>query len=324
MNPDIKLLCSVLENQAETMDFKSQKLFSQWILKTLKSIDNNFTYDYDKYGNLYVKKGNAEHYPCIVAHLDSVHNIIRRRCIRVIGDFVMAFDLDNGCQVGCGADDKVGVAIAIEMFRKHDAIKLFFPLDEESGALGSKKCNLGFFDDCCFMIQPDRNFYEKKDYINFTNQTYVTSKEFDKEIEPYLKKYNYSVAKGSFTDIGEIVRKYESTSKNAPCAFNLSCYINAHSDSEVVYLPLYKDALNLVNDVIKNMSYKMWKVEKKVFFEDYYMFDEETYLNHVFKEVDKCKHQCNFEHIDFEFNSVMFCNKCHKTMGQNYLNTSFI
>ncbi len=33
----------------------------------------NVDYHQDEIGNLYITKGKSEHYPCFVAHLDSVH-----------------------------------------------------------------------------------------------------------------------------------------------------------------------------------------------------------------------------------------------------------
>jgi len=33
---------------------------------------NNYT---DKYGNIYAIKGNTEHFPCVIAHIDTVHPI---------------------------------------------------------------------------------------------------------------------------------------------------------------------------------------------------------------------------------------------------------
>lgn len=332
MVPDINLLCDVLENQASSCDPVAQKKFAKWILKKLSKADSsvNFKHRFDKFGNLYVTKGKGN-YPCIVAHLDSVHDDIPNRKIVKVEDFIVAFDCDTGCQVGCGADDKVGVAIAIEMFRKNKNIKLFFPVDEEIGAAGSKNCDISFFDDCCFIIQPDRNMYEQKDYINFTNGISVTSVEFDNEIQDILDRYEYVKAHGTFTDIGEIAKNFYAVNKYFPCSFNLSCYLNAHTENESVFIPLYTDALNLVNDVIENMSYRKWETtlnntrEDDMFpfgdyFNKYELFDEETYQHEVVNEIMNCKNSCSLDDVASDSSYQFFyCTKCERILGQDYL-----
>ena len=220
------------------------------------------------------------------------------------------------------------------MFKLHPNIKLFFPKDEEVGAIGSNNCNIEFFNDCCFMIQPDRNMYKnKRDYINYTNGIEVTTKEFDKAVNVYKKKYGYTDDFGTFTDIGELVYNGANI-----CCFNLSCYLNAHSNQETVYIPLYKDALNFVNDVIKNLSYKQWvlpKVDKptynwnKGFSYDWYDEDidkrdmnytqEEEYYLSVEEEIDTCPWQCEWEGIDYTLEGTYHCNRCNKTLGLNKL-----
>lgn len=341
MIPDINLLCDVLENQASSYDYLAQKEFAKWILRKLSEQDPNikFKYSFDKFGNLYVTKGKSKNYPCIVAHLDSVHDDVENRKVVRIDDFIVAFNLDTGCQTGCGADDKVGVAIAIEMFKRNKEIKLFFPVDEEIGALGSKNCNINFFKDCCFMIQPDRNMYTQKDYINFTNGIYVTSTEFDNEIQDILDKYDYKRAEGTFTDIGELVKRCRNKHEYAPCAFNLSCYMNAHTDHESVFIPLYTDAINLVNDVIEKMSYRKWEVTDRKDTEhdilpyeydyDYYSFekrifasflDEQEYQHEVLEEITRCKNMCSIDDVDADpSQDCFYCTKCNKILGQDYI-----
>lgn len=330
LKADIGLLCDVMTNQCKSGDIAGQLKFANWIVKKLHSIDKNFVWKIDKLGNLYITKGVTDLYPCMVSHLDTVHNHVERFIIKRVGDFVIGFDNYVGEQVGCGADDRAGITIAIEMFRIHPYIKLFFPIDEEIGSFGSYDCDTTFFDNCCFMIQPDRSMYgNKRDYVNHTNGISVTTKEFDKEIEPILREYWYTPEQGAFTDIGVL-----SSIGVDICAFNLSCYLNAHSDQEVVWIPLYEDALNLVNDVITTMSHKQWKMPvrprydkndiwSKYVYNDYEpvgkIIDEPDYFELAMEEAYDCPMQCVGDYTEIQLDNSIFCIKCQKTLGEKHL-----
>ena len=87
----------------------------------------------DSYGNVYVTKGVSDLYPCMVAHLDINQTKRNNVTLHISGDIMFGFDSDEGVQAGMGADDGCGVALAYEMFKRFDNIKLFFPLNEEVG-----------------------------------------------------------------------------------------------------------------------------------------------------------------------------------------------
>ena len=46
----------------------------------------------DEYGNLYITKGTSDLYPCIVAHLDEVHNVEDRITLTINND-IYGFDV---------------------------------------------------------------------------------------------------------------------------------------------------------------------------------------------------------------------------------------
>lgn len=342
LKADIGLLCATMQNQSESRYETGQYLLAAWIIKMLSKW-GHFSYEIDVEGNLYITKGKAELYPCIVAHLDTVHSFVPNYIITRVGNFILAIDGDTGEQVGTGCDDRVGITIALQMFQEHDNIKLFFPTNEEIGGIGSSNCNIDFFKDCCFLIQPDRNMYaNKKDYINHTNGIDVTTAEFDVAISPYIKAHGYEEERGTFTDIGILLEKGAGC-----CAFNLSCYLNAHTEQEVCFIPLYEDALNLVNDVIVNMSYKRWeiKVVKQRYdmnwldkynlpfktpvntlniYDDEPVFNQEEYENEVDAEVDICALYCDGKFLECDIDNTTFCSKCKKTIGQDYLMQTMI
>jgi hypothetical protein len=214
----------------------------------------------DAYGSLYVTKGNAEFYPCVVGHTD-INQETRDR-VKVITEYpwIFGFDLDKAEQSGIGADDKVGVYFAVHMFDLFDNIKLFFPKDEEVGLVGTYKANKDFFADCSMLVQLDRNSY-KNDLITYTNGITVCSDEFVDAASSTMTKYGYAKNNGSCTDIGGL-KKYDTVN----CvAMNVSCgYINEHSDEEVISMPHFENAINFGYELLKMGVDKVWEHKSEV------------------------------------------------------------
>lgn len=209
----------------------------------------------DAYGNLYVTKGNAEFYPCVVGHTDI--NQEKRNNVKVMTAYpwIFGFDADKAEQCGIGADDKVGVYFAVHMFDLFDNIKLFFPKDEEIGLIGTYQAEKEFFADCSILIQLDRNSY-KNDLITYTNGITVCSNEFVEAAGEIMDKYGYAKNNGSCTDIGGLKK-----SDVVKCvAMNVSCgYINEHSDSEVISIPHFENAINFGYELLKMGVDRVWE-----------------------------------------------------------------
>lgn len=227
--------------------------------KLIEKLEEHFTNfggvtSKDKYGNLYVVKGSADFYPCVVAHTDI--NQTQRNNVEVMTAYpwIFGFDTDKAEQSGIGADDKVGVYFAVHMFDLFDNIKLFFPKDEEIGLVGTYEANKEFFSDCSMLVQLDRNSY-KNDLINYTNGIEVCSDEFIEAAKPIMEKYMYATNRGSCTDIGGI-KKFNTVN----CvAMNVSCgYVNEHCDDEVISIPHFENAINFGYELLKMGVDKVW------------------------------------------------------------------
>ena len=76
--------------------------------------------------NIYITKGDAEFFPCIVAHTDTVHDIHKTFKVYEDEGCLFAFNVSEGRQVGVGGDDKVGVWIALQTLLTFDNIKVAF------------------------------------------------------------------------------------------------------------------------------------------------------------------------------------------------------
>ena len=88
-------------------------------------IENNLSYKKDHKNNLYVTKGNADYYPCVVSHMDTVHKdhleLIKAKVNLEIEEIVYknekrlcAYNPIRNAPTGIGGDDKCGVYICLK------------------------------------------------------------------------------------------------------------------------------------------------------------------------------------------------------------------
>jgi hypothetical protein len=238
-----QLLIEILGWQSESSKEKEQ------IIPTLKQYlesleDQSFTVDEDEHGNIYVTKGKADLYPCIVSHLDQVHKYNPNKTIVANGDYLMAFD--GARQIGTGGDDLVGVFMCLSLLDAIDNIKIAFFLQEEVGCIGSYKADLSFFDDCMFIGQADRKGNE--DFINHSNGVKLFDDEFSDFVKPILENYKYKECTGVATDAGALSKR----NVGIAC-FNISCgYYNAHTSTEYVCISDVYHCYELLTDLIRS------------------------------------------------------------------------
>ena len=132
---DEKLLIEVLGWQSES------RKESEQIIPTLNNyldkinLNGEFIIEEDTHGNIYITKGKADLYPCIVSHLDQVHKFADNKKIIKNDDYLIA--LNGAKQIGTGGDDLVGVFICLELLQSIDIIKIAFFVQEEIGCIGS-------------------------------------------------------------------------------------------------------------------------------------------------------------------------------------------
>lgn len=159
---------------------------------------------------------------------------------------VIAWSAREHEQQGLGADDKNGIFICLECLRDFDFLKVALFVGEEVGCKGSGACDLTFFKDCRFIIEPDRKGFN--DLITSMCCGDVCSEEFIKAIEPYNP--GYEEARGTVTDVGELVERGVGIS-----CINISCgYYDAHTDHEYTVLDELEMTLEFVQDIIENVG----------------------------------------------------------------------
>lgn len=203
--------------------------------------------------NLYLTKGEAEIYPCFVAHTDTVHQIIEHFQVLELNGLLVGWNPVAGLQVGVGGDDKVGVWLALQMLNELPAGKAAFFYDEETGCKGARKADLSFFDDCAFILQGDRREY--KDVVIRASGDDLCSAEFIVGVGEHLEKYGREFCKnGMMTDVQELTER-----KVGISALNLSCgYYRPHGSTEVVSISEAIRTLNFMRAITSTMGHQRW------------------------------------------------------------------
>ena len=206
-----------------------------------------------KNNNIYVTKGVAEHYPCIVSHTDTVHDIHKDFQVFNNDDILFAFSNDKMQQVGVGGDDKVGVWICLQMLLELDIVKCAFFHSEEIGCVGSSQADMSWFKDVGYVFQSDRR--GNKDFVNSIGGKTLFDKSFSKKITNVLFSHGYKETSGAMTDVEQLV----CNGLDVCCANMSSGYYNPHTDTEVVDYIDAENCLNLIYNLVKLLGCNKYK-----------------------------------------------------------------
>lgn len=241
MNVDLlKELYTIFSPSGET------KKMRRFLKKAVKARGGVFFQD--KKGNILVTKGKADTYPCLAAHIDQVRNHTHPKDFQVlqVDNILMGWSTKLKQQCGLGADDKNGVFICLNALEKYDNIKIAFFVDEEIGCCGSSVVDMSFFDDCRFVIEPDRR--EGHDFIWCMSGVDVCSEDFIKASG--FEDFGYKFDEGSVTDVLTLLERGLKVS-----CLNLSCgYYHPHTDQEVTDIDELENCQNLVFHMIDTMT----------------------------------------------------------------------
>ena len=215
----------------------------------------------DDYGNIYLTKGEAVTYPCIIAHLDTVHSIIPNKNFKVFesdGKF-FAINSEECRRTGIGGDDNVGIFIAMAtiLSPSFQNVKVALFKDEESGCIGSGRATKEWFDNVSFGLQADRQGYN--DFVSSIYGEELYGREFAVAISDILKKYKKEETTGALTDVSQLA------SLGVDCALvNSSCgYYLPHTDNEYVIIDEVLLTLQLFGDIIKDCYKDGHRYEQK-------------------------------------------------------------
>lgn len=241
---DLKEILSV-----QSASYEQFRMFA-YIIRQVSAMPNVDYYVAD--GNIYITKGSADDYPCMVAHMDTVHEIVEDLHVVDFNGNLTGFNRVAMEQTGIGGDDKVGIYIALQCLEDFDVFKCAFFRDEEVGCQGSYDAHMHFFRDCRFVLQCDRK--GNKDFITSAGGTELSSKNFQDDILPIISVYGYSFAHGMMTDVMALKENGIKC-----CVANMSCgYYNPHMANEFVNVHDVENCLNMCRTII----YRCTKVYK--------------------------------------------------------------
>ena len=209
-------------------------------------------------------------YPCIIAHLDQVQEHHPTDFIAIeTRDLIFGYSPKKKKFCGLGADDKNGIWLALKCLQRFDEIKVAFFVGEEVGCIGSSKANMDFFDDCRFVIQPDRR--GSQDLVTSISGLTLCSDEFIKDIQPQM--FGYTETDGLMTDIEQLKEQGLDVS-----CINLSCgYYEPHTDNEYTDKNDLLNCLRFIEHIITNCK-KTYRHEAE--------YDERAYLNLAYSPWD--------------------------------------
>lgn len=238
----------------------------QYVYNHVRENYPNVKIDVDTMGNIFITKGSLgknEYYPCLIAHLDEVHEFSKSRYIVKVEDFIFGFDCMEGERCGIGADDKNGIYVALEMLKHIDKLKIVFTVGEEVGLKGTLGLDVSFFNDVAYMLQCDRR--GNNNLITKTNGITVTSDDFLNDISDIMHDYNYIEETGTSTDVGGLKKRNVNVS-----GCNISCgYWNEHQDEELTYLPALENCLNFVYNIINTLGNVQYEHDHKKYVKSY-------------------------------------------------------
>ena len=244
-------LIEVLSIQSES--YNQYRMFA-YIIRELNRLGCTY-YTHD--GNIYATKGNADKFPCVVSHMDTVHDIGEDLTVLDIDGVLTGFNCYTMTQSGIGGDDKVGVFVCLQALDKCDNIKAVFFRDEEVGCGGSYQADKDFFTDCKFVLQCDRR--GNTDFVINASGYELSNSLFQDDVLPILTKYGYSFSDGAMTDVMAL------KSLGIPCSMaNISCgYYNPHMDNEYVVIGDVYNVLDMVLDIIHELPNKDYSFVSK-------------------------------------------------------------
>lgn len=275
----------------------------------------NISYYIDE-GNIYATKGEGlTGFPCVVAHMDTVHGIVEDLTVVDIAGNLTGFNAVKMEQTGVGGDDKVGVYIALSCLLKFDNLKVAFFRDEEVGCEGSYLADTEFFRDVFYVLQCDRR--GNKDFICNASGVNLASKKFRKAVKPFLVSHGFEFNYGYMTDVLALKEL------GVNCSMcNIACgYYNPHSSKEYVNVKDVNNTLSLVCAIIENIkTFYPHNYSKPVY--SYaknrrsYGWDQDTFYhtkNH--KTASKAACDCCSEYGWLTYSrtyNIDMCNKCLK------------
>jgi putative aminopeptidase FrvX len=224
--------------------------------------ENKIPYKVDELFNIYCTKGDADTYPCVVAHTDTVHNNnhidvrteLKKNCRNVLKEAYKGYDA-KGKPTGIGGDDKAGVFACLTLLLELPALKAAFFVSEEIGCKGSKEADEAFFENVGYAIQFDAPFDYMVTEVSSGVPLFDRRSEFFKKANNVLIEYIIpEYGSHPFTDVYALKKLFDFS------CINLSIgYYDHHTADEYVILEDVENGIKIGREMIASLGYEKYK-----------------------------------------------------------------
>jgi putative aminopeptidase FrvX len=235
-----------------------EDLLIEYVINEISSFGDNISFYQDNLGSLYITKGESETYPCLVAHLDSVH----RRVEMVVNEemkknsqgedklALKAYEKHSGNPTGIGGDDKSGVFICLSLLQQLDTCKVFLPVAEETGCNGSREADPKFFENVGYAIQFDSTENDTMSKSLMGVPLYEEKSDFFKSVENLILEHGVTKwLHHPYTDTMMLKKKF-----NFPCLNFAAGYYQYHTSNEYVIVDDVRNAILLGKKVVDQLG----------------------------------------------------------------------
>lgn len=202
----------------------------------------------DRHNNVYVVKGNASYYPCLSAHIDTVHAVDRKVHIRRMDDVLFGVGT-QGNQVGIGADCKSGIMVCLEALERLDSVALALFAGEEHGGQGANNSDPEFFRHMGYVLEfdcPARNLFS---YTNSGVRLFQNDGRFIKRALPVLQNRSMLWQAHPYTDVTFLRKRFPLSMMNLS-----SGYYNWHSNNEYARISDTTHAIDLALELVRALG----------------------------------------------------------------------
>jgi putative aminopeptidase FrvX len=223
---------------------------------------NKIPYKVDELFNIYCTKGDADIYPCVVAHTDTVHNNnhidvrteLKKNCRNVLKEAYKGYDA-KGKPTGIGGDDKAGVFACLTLLLELPVLKAAFFVSEEIGCKGSKEADEAFFENVGYAIQFDAPYDYMVTEVSSGVPLFDRRSEFFKKANNVLIEYIIpEYGSHPFTDVYALKKLFDFS------CINLSIgYYEHHTANEYVILEDVENGIKIGREMIASLGYEKYK-----------------------------------------------------------------
>lgn len=251
-----------------------EDLMIQYLVDYFES--KGYDYKLQENGNIYVTKGEAEFYPCVIAHTDTVHSItdmeVREEMLpNLQGELKQSFKAyhrEKGHPVGIGGDDKCGVYACLDLLEQLPVLKVALFVSEETGCHGSRKADPEFFANVGYGIQFDApENYMVTEYC-WGVQLFDRNSPFFSKVGPILEEYmgeKHQLMQHPYTDVSQVTAKFGISCINFSCG-----YYRYHTANEYVVVEDLFNSIEMGKAMIESLGYE--KYDHKIKTERWMLF----------------------------------------------------